>query len=396
MNTPVPCRRIASFPFAVGEEEMMHSTKMFSFFPVALTLACLLVPNTSLTAASNVSHSTHFVGDKGPQLPQDESGCYICHAAGHLQCQGQPLFADENFLDTIYVWDSCHSRGGAYDGLAMAKANWDTGTYESDGQTLRFGNELWCASCHDDVPAFSTSQLYEIILDDLDATYTGTWTSSSNADQYRDSVQWSYITGAAGSTAPRRPDIEYASQYSVYAWWTVHPNRATDAPYTIYYNGGSETVEVNQEINGGKWNYLGTYPFAWGIDGCVVLSNGSSETGQHVIADAVKFLIGPQGIYAPAVIGDNSTYGYYATGHGAHELVQCLDCHDANATHIDHDAHTYDAGVTPYGESYRLNEIDGQPGLDVPRSSGGGLANCQDFALCFECQPLCGYRFKRV
>ena len=117
----------------------------------------------------------------------------------------------------------------------------------------------------------------------------------------------------------------------------------------------------------------------------MVLSDDSAEAGQYVIADAVKFLIGPQGVYAPKVIGDNSTYGYYATGHGANDLVECLHCHDASVTHIDHDARTYDTGVSDYCDSYRLKEVDGQPAMDVPRSSGGGLANWQDFALCFEC-----------
>ncbi len=159
---------------------------------------------------------------------------------------------------------------------------------------------------------------------------------------------------------------------------------AGGTPYTIHYDGGSETVEVNQEINGGKWNYLGTYPFAEGTDGYVVLSDDSEETGQYVIADAVMFLIGPQGIYAPNIIGDDATYGYYATGHGRNDQVLCSDCHDLTTTHIDHDARTYDAGVTEYCDSYRLRYIDGAASMTMPRS-GDALANWQHFALCFDC-----------
>ena len=364
---------------------MMHYFKIVLVLLVTLGMIGFMGGGSLAVASTSISHSTHFVSDKGPGLSEDETGCSFCHAEGQLQCQGQPVFADMNFFDVTYVCDSCHSQGGSYDGVAMAKANWDDGVYEADGITIQSGKEHWCASCHDEVPAYSTSQIYEIIMDDPDATYTGTWTTGSNTDQYGDSVRWNYITGPLDSTATWRPDIQHAGQYSVYAWWTVHGNRATDAPYTIYYDGGFETVEVNQEINGGKWNYLGTYPFAEGTDGYVVLSDDSEETGQYVIADAVKFHIGPEGIYAPTVLGDNSTYGYYATGHGANDLVQCLDCHDASVTHIDHDARTYDAGVSDYCDSYRINEINGQPGMDIPRSAGGGLANWQDFALCFEC-----------
>jgi len=314
---------------------------------------------------------------KGP-----DTECYDCHNVDNF-----PEFADETVtLAATTVCDNCHSPGGGYNGVAMAKANWDTGIYESDGVTLRSGNDLWCATCHDEDPAFSTSELYEVVVDNPEAVFEGTWTTGSNTDQYGDSVQWNQIADPVlDSTATWRPDIPYTGQYSVYAWWTVHSNRAKDAPYTIYYDGGSAEVRVNQEINGGRWNYLGTYPFAEGTDGYVVLSDDSAETGQYVIADAVKFEIGPQGIFAPKVIGDNATYGYYATGHGKNQLVQCLHCHDPSVTHIDHEARTYVAGVNSYGDSYRLSEIDGQPGLEVPRGSGGALANWRDFALCFEC-----------
>jgi hypothetical protein len=331
-------------------------------------------------AGTTASHSTHMEND-ADDLKGPHTDCFDCHDIDNF-----PKFADgADTLAATTVCDNCHSPGGGYNGVAMAKANWDTGIYESNGVTLRSGKDLWCATCHDYEPAFSTSQIYEIIMDNPDADFEGTWTTGSNTDQYGDSVAWKQIPATPNGTATWRPTITYAGQYSVYAWWTVHSNRAKDAPYTIYYDGGSATVDVNQEINGGKWNYLGTYPFAEGTDGYVVLSDNSAETGQYVIADAVKFEIGPQGIFAPKVIGDNSTYGYYVTGHGANGLVHCLHCHDASDTHIDHEARTYDAGVNSYCDSYRLREIDGQPGLDIPRSSGGALANWRDFALCFEC-----------
>ena len=72
----------------------------------------------------------------------------------------------------------------------------------------------------------------------------------------------------------------------MYAYWRNSPNRATDAPYTIYYDGGSVTFDVNQQINGYQWNLLGTYPFVAGQSGYVVLSD---DANQYVIADAVKF-----------------------------------------------------------------------------------------------------------
>ena len=41
-----------------------------------------------------------------------------------------------------------------------------------------------------------------------------------------------------------------AGQYEVYAQWTRHANRATDATYTVTHAGGSTPVAVNQQANG--------------------------------------------------------------------------------------------------------------------------------------------------
>ncbi|MBW1744695.1 MAG: hypothetical protein JRJ47_14910, partial [Deltaproteobacteria bacterium] len=116
-----------------------------------------------LMASSSQSHATHFFSDKGPQLPHDESGCYVCHADGILQCQVAPAFADGNeevpvFLETTTVCDPCHSPGGAFPGGVDplwdpnigAKANWTGGIYNEAGDALLAGKEDWCAGCHDD------------------------------------------------------------------------------------------------------------------------------------------------------------------------------------------------------------------------------------------------------
>ena len=131
----------------------------------------------------------------------------------------------------------------------------------------------------------------EVIVNDSEATfYNGTndwiyYASGYNGDLYY------AVTDAGGkyvSTCTWTPDIPVAGDYRVYAWWTPHSNRATDAPYTINYNGGSDTVDVNQEINGNQWNYLGTYNFTAGTSGTVVLTNDANE---YVIADAVRFVL---------------------------------------------------------------------------------------------------------
>ena len=93
------------------------------------------------------------------------------------------------------------------------------------------------------------------------------------------------------------------------------------------------------------------------------------------------------GVTAPNMAGDDTTYGYYQTGHGRElgdlQEISCLVCHDASVTHVDGDARTYDAvGLDNYQVGYRLKSVDGQEPMDIPRSSG---PPADDFGLCFSC-----------
>ena len=126
-----------------------------------------------------------------------------------------------------------------------------------------------------------------IYLDESDASFDCEWTYASRPDAYDGDLR--FIDAGTGlCKATWTPDIPAAGNYSVHVWWTTNPNRATDAPYTIYYDGGSQTIDVNQQVNGSQWNQLGTasFPFAAGTSGYVVLSD---DANGQVIADAVKF-----------------------------------------------------------------------------------------------------------
>ena len=141
----------------------MRSLKIFWVLLVSFTLIAFMGSSSVLMASSGTSHATHFVSDKGPRLQLNESGCYVCHADGRFQCQGAPIFADSTvvegevvvpqFLATTTVCNPCHSEGGAADGVndpvIGAKANWDEGVYQSNGEALQAGKEQWCVSCHD-------------------------------------------------------------------------------------------------------------------------------------------------------------------------------------------------------------------------------------------------------
>ncbi|MDZ7307933.1 MAG: hypothetical protein ONB49_12870, partial [candidate division KSB1 bacterium] len=73
-----------------------------------------------------------------------------------------------------------------------------------------------------------------------------------------------------------------------------------NVPYLIRHDGGETVVRVNQRINAGQWNSLGTFTFTRGGDHAVTITN---QANGPVIADAIKFVYGggtPPPNYDPA------------------------------------------------------------------------------------------------
>jgi len=114
------------------------------------------------------------------------------------------------------------------------------------------------------------------------------WTSASSTAGY-------YGTGYYyASTAPVSDGANFwfylptAATRTVDAWWTTGANRSTTANFVSFDAAGTKlgTAYANQQLNGGKWNTLGTYNFSAGWNK-VVLSRWTTE-GYVVIADAVR------------------------------------------------------------------------------------------------------------
>lgn len=93
--------------------------------------------------------------------------------------------------------------------------------------------------------------------------------------------------GAAPNTATWTPNVAQTGQYEVYARWTEHANRASDATYTVTHAGGSTAVPVNQQANGGAWNLLGTFSLSPGTAHKVTLTD---QANGYVIADAIRLV----------------------------------------------------------------------------------------------------------
>jgi hypothetical protein len=117
-------------------------------------------------------------------------------------------------------------------------------------------------------------------------TVTGAWPTATTVKGYQGSNYASHVAGSALDTfAWKGPSS--AGSYKVYVRYTAAADRASNAPYTVTHNGGVTDIQLNQSLNGGQWNYLGTYSFPANAAQAVKLT--ASATGV-VVADAVKFV----------------------------------------------------------------------------------------------------------
>lgn len=132
----------------------------------------------------------------------------------------------------------------------------------------------------------------EIIVDNADLGFStvGSWsTSASSTDRYGADFANDGTSGSdVGKSAKWTPDISVAGTFDIYMLWNAGTTRAQYVPAEIkYFNGISSSV-LDQQINGGKWNLLGSYFLNAGTDNYVKIDATSAG---YTIADAVKFVL---------------------------------------------------------------------------------------------------------
>jgi RHS repeat-associated protein len=136
-------------------------------------------------------------------------------------------------------------------------------------------------------------------VDDGDAgtAAKGSWPASSNPDYLPYSIGNDYHYNkdtVAGDTYTWQPTVAKAGSYRVDVHSIPAVDRATNAPYTVTYNGGTYNGTVDQSAGtGGRWVSLNggnALPFAAGTAGKVVLGDGPASASTSVIADAVRLV----------------------------------------------------------------------------------------------------------
>jgi hypothetical protein len=137
----------------------------------------------------------------------------------------------------------------------------------------------------------AAKKIEPVVVDDGDPGFEteGDWSMGWTSADYQGGLKWTYMSSTPTAKAIWTPDLPQAGKYEVYEWHGADPHydHATDAPYTVNYDGGSKTVMVNQRKNAGQWNKLGTFEFEEGTSGNVTLTN---KANGNVVADAVKFV----------------------------------------------------------------------------------------------------------
>jgi hypothetical protein len=134
-------------------------------------------------------------------------------------------------------------------------------------------------------------RLAEVVVDNSDltgVTLTGSWSVSSSPGFHGVNSLHDGNTGKGSKSVRFTPTLTETRNYEVFAWWTSHSNRATEVPIDIVFAGGTATIPVNQQEEGGQWVSLGIYPFAAGTSGSVLVRNAG--TSGYVVADAVRFV----------------------------------------------------------------------------------------------------------
>ena len=138
-----------------------------------------------------------------------------------------------------------------------------------------------------------------VLVDNAEAGRTaavGAWPASGNTAYTQYAVNQTYMynkDSVAGDTYTWQPSLPEDGDYQVETHYVPASDRATNAPYTVTYNGGAKQYLVNQQAGAaGVWKTLGTHPFKAGTLGKIVLGDGPASTSTSVIADAVRFTKG--------------------------------------------------------------------------------------------------------
>ncbi len=180
----------------------------------------------------------------------------------------------------------------------------------------------------------------EVIIDneEIGTSSTGNWTLKN--DNNNEAYGSNFRLGGAGTTRTYQWTPQLTSDnYEVYAYWKARFNLSNNVPFTIFHSGITDSVNVNQQINGTQWNMLGTYNFNGDGSEFIEVSNING----NAVADAVRFV----------QVGTTQTESFDLTFiHTDHLGAPTLLTNSVGTV-------IWRAEYSPYGKASVNNDVDG-------------------------------------
>ncbi|MEJ7698378.1 MAG: hypothetical protein WKF71_01840 [Pyrinomonadaceae bacterium] len=106
------------------------------------------------------------------------------------------------------------------------------------------------------------STAWETIVDNATSgrfSASSNWATSSYSSQ-RYGADYRYANPQAVSDAAWfSANIPSAGNYQIYVWYPANSGYNSATPFVVSTSTGSQTVSVNQQINGGAWVSIGTF-----------------------------------------------------------------------------------------------------------------------------------------
>ncbi len=200
---------------------------------------------------------------------------------------------------TGYILRRATSLGGNYTTLAASLSANTTSFTDSTAQAgVRYHYAIGSLASGGPVPGIrGVWASPAILLDNSGAgnvaagvSFSGTWaTSSLNGSFGSPSLFAAAVSGTTPSaTYTFAPTLPARGLYDVYLRWTAAANRASNTPVDVEFPDGNRTLAVNQQSNGGVWNYLTTIPAEAGSSASVTIRNNGANG--NVVVDGIQFI----------------------------------------------------------------------------------------------------------
>ena len=330
-----------------------------------------LAPPYGYGTAPNVSmHSSSVVGTKYGSWTMGDKGCVTCHNP-HAQEQNNVFGTDYGMFIKEYVCFNNPVTGLNLQEFVEFTSDMGSGSF-ADGPRH---NENICEMCHTQTNHHQrdgSAPGGQSHYDSTKCTDCHTHTSGFKPG----AAGQSHVTHLSGIKGPKLTCENGCHGTYSPPLFADGQNLASTSVCNNCHSPAGSYDGVNDPDTGAKSNW------ADGVYDGLNLKTGKELwcAGCHDESPG-KSKIDGTGVSARNVIGNDTTYGFYVTGHGSDPRMECTSCHNASSYHIDH-VYTPVAGVisdTENPTNYRFYDGKGMvfPYTNQHRDS--------DFALCYSC-----------